>query len=130
MSPPIYAEFLLIHTSPFAILAAVGAVLFFRHRTVAGGLFALGFLACVAGQISGQFMVADVSKMYGAHGDVIAAVGFFPRWAWALSGYADTIGIWIAAAGATMHLLRQRSARGIAWGSSAQIPSRSATYLA
>lgn len=88
--------------------------LFFRHKTVASGLFALGFLACVLGQISGQFMIADVSKTYGAHGDVIEAVGSFPRWAWALSGYADIVGIWIAAAGAAMHLLRQRSTPGIA----------------
>lgn len=114
MSPSPYAEFLLIHTSPFAILAAAGGILFFRHKTVASGLFALGFLACVLGQISGQFMLADVSKTYGAHGDVIEAVGSFPRWAWALSGYADIVGIWIAAAGAAMHLLRQRSTPGIA----------------
>lgn len=112
MSPSLYAEFLLIHTGPFAILAAVGSVLFFSHRTVASGLFALGFLTCVVGQISGQFMVADVSKTYGTHGDVIAAVGSFPRWAWTLSGYADTVGIWIAAVGAAMHLPRQRSKTG------------------
>lgn len=114
MSPPLYAEYLLIHTTPFAILATAGGVLFFRHRTVASGLFALGFLACVVGQISGQFMIADVSKAYGSHGDVIAAVGSFPRWAWAMSGYADTAGLWIAAVGAAMHLLRQRSTAGFA----------------
>ncbi len=114
MSPSLYAEFLLSHTGPFAILAAVGGILFFRHRTAASALFALGFLACVAGQISGQLMAADVSKTYDAHGDMIAAVASFPRWAWTLSRYADTVGIWIGAVGATMHVLRGRSATGAA----------------
>lgn len=102
-----YAEFLIIYTGPYVILAAMGIILFWRLRTIATALLALGFLVYVVGQVSSLFIRADISKTYNAHGDVTSVVESFHGWAWTLSRYAGTAGMWIAAVGATMYVLRR-----------------------
>jgi len=107
MMRTLYAEFFLIHTGPYVILALLGCVAFWRHRTIATALIALGFLAYIAGQVAGSFVTADVTKTYNAHGEVTSVVTNFHGWAWTLSRYAGTVGMWVAAAGATLHVLRR-----------------------
>jgi hypothetical protein len=102
----IYAAYLLIHIAPFAILAALGIVLFRRHRSVPTALIVLGFVAVIAGQVSSSFVTADVSRVYNAHGDVTAVVGSFHGFAWIVSRYGATVGMWIASIGAAAHVLR------------------------
>ena len=102
----LYAQFFLIHTGPYVILAVVGLVAFLRQRTLCTALVALGFLAYVIGQVAGSFVSADVSKTYNSHGDVTAVVESFHGWAWTLSRYAGTVGMWAAAVGATIGVLR------------------------
>lgn len=109
----LYAQFFLIHTGPYVILAALGIAAFWRHRTLATALFALGFLAYIAGQLAGSFVSADVSRTYNAHGEVTSVVESFHGWAWTLSRYAGTVGMWAAAVGATMHLLLSRRTTGV-----------------
>ena len=82
-------------------------VAFWRHRTLATALLALGFLAYVVGQAAGSLVSADVSRTYDAHGAVTSVVENFHGWAWTLSRYAGTVGMWVAALGATMHLFRR-----------------------
>jgi hypothetical protein len=103
----LYAQFFLVHTGPYVILAAVGIGAFWRHRTLATALLALGFLAYVVGQVASSFVSADVSRTYDTHGVVTSVVTNFHGWAWTLSRYAGTAGMWVAAVGATMHLLRR-----------------------
>jgi hypothetical protein len=110
----LYAQFFLIHSGPYVILAAVGLAAFWRHRTIATAFFALGFLAYIVGQLAGSFVSADVSRTYNAHGEVTAVVESFHGWAWTLSRYAGTVGMWAAALGATIHLLRRRRANDVA----------------
>lgn len=101
----LYAQFFLIHTGPYLILAAIGCAAFWRHRTVGTALIALGFIAFVAGQIAGNFVTADTVRTYDSHGQVTSIVTSFHGWAWTLSRYAGVVGMWAAAIGATMHML-------------------------
>lgn len=102
----LYAQFFLIHTGPYVILAAVGCAAFWRNRTIATALIALGFLAYVAGQVASSFVTAEVTRTYNSHGEVTSVVSNFQGWGWTLSRYAGTVGMWAAAVGATLHVLR------------------------
>lgn len=102
----LYVQFFLIHTGPYVVLAAVGCAAFWRHRTPATALIALGFLSYIAGQIAGSFVTADVIRTYNAHGQVTSVVSSFHGWAWTLSRYAGLVGMWAAAIGATIHVLQ------------------------
>jgi uncharacterized membrane protein AbrB (regulator of aidB expression) len=108
----LYAQFFIIHTGPYVILAVLGIVAFWRDRSIGTALFALGFVAYVVGQVAGSFVSADVSKTYNSHGEVTSVVESFSGWAWTLSRYAGLVGMWVAAAGAAMHVLRIRRAPG------------------
>ena len=108
----LYAQFFFIHTGPYIILAAAGCALFWRYRTLATALVALGFIVYVVGQIAGSFVGADVTRTYNSHGEVTSVIANFHGWAWSLSRYAGTVGMWAAAAGAILHLLWSRRGTG------------------
>jgi hypothetical protein len=50
-----YAAILLFSEGPYVVLAALGIVLFKRHRTLATGLLALGFVAVAISQLLGIY---------------------------------------------------------------------------
>ncbi|MGH8219141.1 MAG: hypothetical protein ACREUT_11355 [Steroidobacteraceae bacterium] len=102
----LYAQFFIVHTGPYVILAAVAIVAFWRHRSIGTALLALGFLAYVAAQIASSFVSADISRTYNSHGQVTSVISNFHGWAWTLSRYAGTVGMWIAALGAVFQALR------------------------
>lgn len=101
-----YAQFFLIHSGPYVILAAVGIIAFWRQRTLPTALLALGFLAYVVGQVASLLVSADTLRTYDSHGAVTSVVANFHGWAWTLSRYAGTVGMWVAALGAMVYLLR------------------------
>lgn len=103
----LYAQFFIVHTGPYVILAAVSIAAFLRHRSIGAALLALGFLAYVAGQLASSFVTADTLRTYDSHGQVTSVVTSFHGWAWTLSRYAGTVGMWIAALGAAVHVLRR-----------------------
>lgn len=111
MTRLLYAQFFLIHTGPYVILAALGCAAYWRHRSTGTALIALGFLAYIAGQVASFFVTPDITRTYDSHGEVTAVVTSFHGWAWSLSRYAGTLGMWVAAAGATMHVLRSARRR-------------------
>jgi hypothetical protein len=106
MSSVLYVQSWLIGTGPYAVLAVVGIVLFWRYRSLGAALFALGFIVYVVGQLSGSFIRGDVSKTYNSHGDVTSVVESFHGWAWTLRRYGGTVGMWLAAAGGLLQVLR------------------------
>lgn len=114
MTRLLYAQFFLIHTGPYVILAALAGAAFWRHRTIGTALVALGFIAYVAGQIASFLVTADVTRTYNAHGEVTSVVTSFHGWAWSLSRYAGTVGMWAAAIGAALHVLRGGGRSGVA----------------
>lgn len=109
----LYAQFFVVHTGPYVILAAVGCAAFWRHRTMATALIALGFLAYVAGQLGSSFVTADVTRTYNSHGQVTSVVTSFHGWAWTLTRYAGTVGMWVAAVGAALHVLHSSRRTGV-----------------
>ena len=110
----LYIQFFLLHTGPYVILAALACAAYWRHRTLATALIALGFLAYVAGQVASSLVTADITKTYNSHGEVTAVVTSFHGWAWNLSRYAGTVGMWVAAVGAMLHVLQSRRRSGAA----------------
>jgi hypothetical protein len=113
MSSALYLQSWLISTGPYAVLAVVGIILFWRHRSLGTALIALGFIAYIVGQISGSFIRGNISKTYNSHGDVATVVESFHGWAWTLRRDAGTVGMWLAAAGAVLHLLRPGRTRSV-----------------
>lgn len=97
---------------PYIALAAVGIILFKRHRTVATALVALGFGAVALSHVAGAFFSFEFSYIYGSRGNLAGAVGKFHGWVWTTTYWANTLGIWVASMCLLWHTLR-KGTRGV-----------------
>jgi hypothetical protein len=102
-----YIAHVLVIVVPFVVLAAVGIILVWKHRTIATALVALGFSSVALSHIAGT--VVGLYEFSGA-GDFAAAANRV-GWTLPVTHWGIVVGIWVGSLSLLWHTFLQAPGR-------------------
>jgi hypothetical protein len=102
------ATFLVVLSGPYIALAALGGVLFKRHRTLPTGLLALGFVTVVIGQLVDLYGSHEASNLLRSGGASAVAHSVLLGWIRRVGLWSGVAGMWLGSLSLVWHLLRPR----------------------
>ena len=100
-----YAAILFFSEGPYVVLAALGIVLFKRHRTLATGLLALGFVAVAISQLLGTYGHYAATQIYHSGGMSAVLHSAWFSWIPNVNLLAGAVGMWLGSLGLLWHTL-------------------------
>ena len=98
---------LIVLSGPYLALAALGIVLFKRHRTLTTGLLALGFAAVVIGQLVDLYGSQEASTILRPGGASAVTHSVLLFWIRRVGLWAGVAGMWLGSLSLVWHLLRR-----------------------
>jgi hypothetical protein len=104
-SPVPYATILLFSEGPYLVLAVLGITLFRRHRTLATGFVALGFLAVTITQLVSIYGPYAATQIFHSGGMDAALQSAWFGWIPNVTLWAGAAGMWLGSVGLVRHTL-------------------------
>src|ERR1700720_1597078 len=102
-----YAAILVFTEGPCVVLAVLGIALFKRHRTIATGLIALGFLVVAITQLLSIYGPYASTQIYRSGGMSAALHSAWFGWIPSVTLWAGACGMWLGSLGLLWHTLRK-----------------------
>jgi hypothetical protein len=104
-----YTAILLFTEGPCVVLAILGIALFKRHRTIATGLIALGFVAVAITQLLSIYGPYAAKQIYRSGGMSAALNSAWFGWIPIVTLWAGAGGMWFGSLGLLWHTLGKPS---------------------